>query len=307
MTEPSVSDRVEGANRGLPIAAVPVRHPGRWIAVAVLLLFAAMATHSLITNPKWLWTTFSDYIFAGVIFEGLWRTVWITAASMVMGIVLGIVLAVMRMSPNPVVKTVAWLYIWFFRGTPVLVQIVFWAFFAQLYRVVSLGIPFGHEFVFFDVNALIPVIVAAVLGLGLNEAAYMAEIVRSGILSVGKGQTEAAEALGMRRLTLMRRVVLPQAMRIIVPPTGNEVISMLKTTSILAFIAVPELFTTAQLIYNNNYQMIPLLMVASVWYLVVTTVLSVGQFYLERHFGRGVAGSRQQRAKRRLATMGPGA
>jgi polar amino acid transport system permease protein len=305
MTESSALERIEGSNRGLPIVAVPVRHPGRWIAVAVLLLLATMATHSLITNPKWLWHTFSEYIFAGVIFEGLWRTVWITAAAMVMGIVLGVILAVMRMSPNPVVKTVAWLYIWFFRGTPVLVQIVFWAFFAQLYRVVSLGIPFGKEFIFFDVNALIPVIVAAVLGLGLNEAAYMAEIVRSGILSVGKGQTEAAEALGMTRVKLMRRIVLPQAMRIIVPPTGNEVISMLKTTSILAFIAVPELFTTAQLIYNNNYQMIPLLMVASVWYLVVTTVLSVGQFYLERHFGRGVAGSRQQRAKRRLATMGP--
>lgn len=290
---------------GLPIKAIPVRHPGRWIAVAILLLLAAMGVNSLVTNEKWLWGTFWEYVFTPVIFAGLWKTVWITAASMAIGIVLGVILAVMRMSPNPVVKTVAWLYIWFFRGTPVLVQVVFWAYLAQLYRYLSLGIPFGPGFLFFDVNKLIPVIAAAVLGLGLNEAAYMAEIVRSGILSVGKGQTEAAEALGMRRTKLMRRIVLPQAMRIIVPPTGNEVISMLKTTSILVVIAVTELFTTAQQIYNSNYQQIPLLMVASVWYLVVTTILSVGQFYLERHFGRGVAGNRQQRAKRRLATMGP--
>lgn len=293
--------------RGVPIKAIPVRHPGRWIAVAILLLLGAMVVNSLITNPNWRWSTFSQYVFTRVIFEGLWKTVWITAASMVIGIVLGVILAVMRMSPNPVVKTVAWLYIWFFRGTPVLVQVVFWAYLAQLYRYLSLGIPFGPQFIFFDVNELIPVIAAAVLGLGLNEAAYMAEIVRSGILSVGKGQSEAAEALGMRRNLLMRRIVLPQAMRIIVPPTGNEIISMLKTTSILVVIAVTELFTTAQNIYNSNYQQVPLLVVASVWYLVVTTVLSIGQFYLERHFGRGVAGSRQQRAKRRLVTMGPNA
>jgi polar amino acid transport system permease protein len=303
----STIDEKAVTDRGLPIKAIPVRHPGRWLAVAILLVLAAMVVNSLATNPNWRWGTFSQYVFTEVIFQGLWKTVWITAASMAIGIVLGVILAVMRMSPNPVVKTVAWLYIWFFRGTPVLVQVVFWAYLAQLYRYLSVGIPFGPEFVFFDVNKLIPVILAAVLGLGLNEAAYMAEIVRSGIMSVGHGQTEAAEALGMTRVQLMRRIVLPQAMRIIVPPTGNEIISMLKTTSILVVIAVTELFTTAQNIYNSNYQQVPLLVVASLWYLVVTTVLSIGQFYLERHFGRGVSGSRQQRAKRRLATMGPGA
>jgi polar amino acid transport system permease protein len=290
--------------RGLPIKAVPVRHPGRWLAVAILLVLAAMVVNSLATNPKWRWDTFSQYVFTRIMFEGLWKTVWITAASMAIGIALGIVLAVMRMSPNPVVKTVAWLYIWFFRGTPVLVQLVFWAYLAQLYRYLSLGIPFGPEFIFFDVNELIPVIAAAVLALGLNEAAYMAEIVRSGIMSVGKGQTEAAEALGMTRGKVMRRIVLPQAMRIIVPPTGNEVISMLKTTSLLAFIAVAELFTTAQNVYNSNYQQIPLLVVASLWYLVVTTILSVGQFYLERHFGRGVAAVRRTRPGRGVRTAG---
>lgn len=292
-------------DRGLPIKAVPVRHPGRWIATAILLVLAAMVVNSLITNPNWRWDTFSQYVFTRIVFEGLLKTIWITGAAMAIGIVLGVILAVMRMSPNPVVSTVAWLYIWFFRGTPVLVQIVFWVYLAQLYRYVSLGIPFGPGFVFFNVNELIPVILGGVLALGLNEAAYMAEIVRSGILSVGKGQTEAAEALGMRRGTVMRRIVLPQAMRIIVPPTGNEVISMLKTTSLLVLAAITELFTTVQNVYNSNYQQIPLLVVASFWYLVVTTILSIGQFYLERHFGRGVAGSRQQRAKRRLATMGP--
>ncbi len=292
-------------DRGLPIKAVPVRHPGRWVAVAILLLLAAMAAHSLVTNPNWRWDTFSEYVFTKVVFQGLLKTIWITAASMLIGIVLGVILAVMRMSPNPVVKTVAWLYIWFFRGTPVLVQIVFWVYLAQLYKYVSLGIPFGPGFIFFNVNELIPIVMGGVLALGLNEAAYMAEIVRSGILSVGKGQTEAAEALGMTRGKVMRRVVLPQAMRIIVPPTGNELISMLKTTSLLVLAGITELFTTVQNIYNSNYQQIPLLVVASMWYLVVTSILSVGQFYLERRFGRGVVGSRQQRAKRRLATMGP--
>ncbi len=295
--------RVTG--QGLPIKAIPVRHPGRWVAVAVLLVLAAMAAHSLIANPKWLWGTFSQYVVSEVVLQGLIKTIWITAAAMAIGIVLGVILAVMRMSPNPVVKTVAWLYIWFFRGTPVLVQIVFWVYLGQLYQYLSLGIPFGPQFIFFKTNDLIPVIMGGVLALGLNEAAYMAEIVRSGILSVGKGQTEAAEALGMRRLTLMRRVVLPQAMRIIVPPTGNELISMLKTTSLLVMASITELFTTVQNIYNSNYQQIPLLMVASVWYLLVTSILSVGQFYLERHFGRGVAGSRQQRARRKLQIEGP--
>lgn len=294
-------------DRGLPIKAVPVRHPGRWIATAILLVLAAMVVHSLVTNRNWRWDTFSQYVFTRIVFEGLLKTVWITAAAMAIGIVLGVILAVMRMSPNPVVSTVAWLYIWFFRGTPVLVQIVFWVYLGQLYHYLSLGIPFGPEFLFFNTNELIPVILGGVLALGLNEGAYMAEIVRSGILSVGKGQTEAAEALGMPRGKVMRRIVLPQAMRIIVPPTGNELISMLKTTSLLVLAGITELFTTAQNIYNSNYQQIPLLVVASFWYLVVTTVLSVGQHYLERHFGRGVAGSRQQRAKRRLATMGPNA
>lgn len=282
------TNQEEGAGRGLPIEAVPVRHPGRWIAAAVILVLAAMFVHSLITNPAWHWNTVAHYLFASAILKGLWLTIWMTFASMAIGIVLGIVLAVMRLSTNPVVKGVAWVYVWFFRGTPVLVQIIFWVYLGQLYRYLSLGIPFGPEFLFFNTNDLIPVLVGGLLALGLNEAAYMAEIVRAGLLSVNRGQTEAAEALGMTGLKVMRRIVLPQAMRIIVPPTGNETISMLKTTSLLSVAAILELFGTAQFIYGSNYLQIPLMVVASLWYLLLTSIMSVGQYYLERHFGRGV-------------------
>ncbi len=209
--------------------------------------------------------------------------------AMAIGIVLGVVLAVMRLSPNPLVSSSSWLYIWFFRGTPVLVQLLFWSFVSALYPRISLGIPFGPELVNGNANAIVTPFVAAILGLGLNEGAYMAEIVRAGIISVDEGQTDAAQALGMTRLQTMRRIVLPQAMRVIIPPTGNETISMLKTTSLVSVIAYTELLYSVQLIYAVNYQQIPLLLVASIWYLIVTSVLSIGQYYIERYFGRGSA------------------
>jgi polar amino acid transport system permease protein len=193
----------------------------------------------------------------------------------------------MRLSPNPVLAGTSWVYTWFFRGTPVLVQLIFWGFIAQLYPRLSIGIPFGPEFVGADSNKVIGIFTAAVLGLGLNEAAYMAEIVRAGLLSVDEGQTEAASALGMRRMQTMRRIVLPQAMRVIIPPTGNETISMLKTTSLVTIIGVADLLGAAQLIYGSNFKQIPLLVVASLWYLLITSVLSIGQYYLERRFARG--------------------
>jgi polar amino acid transport system permease protein len=205
----------------------------------------------------------------------------------VLGIGLGIVLAVMRLSDNPVVSGAAWLYTWFFRGTPVIVQLIFWIYLGFLYPTLSLGIPFGPRFVTGDTNSVIPVLVAATLGLGLNEAAYMSEIVRAGILSVDHGQTEASQALGMKRLLIMRRVVLPQAMRVIIPPTGNETISMLKTTSLVAFIGVADLLGAAKDIYGNNFKYIPLLVVASIWYLIMTSVLSAVQYYIERYYARG--------------------
>jgi polar amino acid transport system permease protein len=270
------------------IVAVPVRHPGRWVAAVVLLLLGAMFVHGLVTNSAWQWGVVGHYLFDPQILSGLLVTIELTVLAMVIGVLLGVVIAIMRLSPNPILSYVAWLYTWFFRGTPVLVQIVFWSFIGLLYRYPSLGIPFGPSFVYFDANLLIPVFVGATLGLGLNEAAYMSEIIRAGILSVDAGQTEAAEALGMNRLQTLRRIVLPQAMRVIIPPTGNETISMLKTTSLVTIVALHDLFGVAQYIYGNNFKQIPLLVVASLWYLVLTSLLSIGQYYIERRYSRGV-------------------
>jgi polar amino acid transport system permease protein len=276
------------------IVAVPVRHPGRWVAAAVLLLFVAMFVHGLVTNAAWQWDVVGQYFFDPQILDGLLVTIELTVLAMVIGVVLGIVVAIMRLSPNPILSGTAWVYAWFFRGTPVLVQIVFWSFIGLLYRYPSLGIPFGPSYVYFDANALIPVFVGATLGLGLNEAAYMSEIIRAGILSVDAGQTEAAEALGMTRLKVLRRIVLPQAMRVIIPPTGNETISMLKTSSLVTIVALHDLFGVAQFIYGNNFKQIPLLVVASLWYLVLTSVLSVGQYYIEKRYARGAAPGRNR-------------
>jgi polar amino acid transport system permease protein len=269
------------------LTVVPVRHPGRWVAVAVIAVFAAMAVNSLIRNPAWQWDYVRGYFTYKTIVHGIGITLELTVYAMVLGIGLGIVLAVMRLSDNPVVSGAAWLYTWFFRGTPVIVQLIFWIYLGFLYPTLSLGIPFGPRFVTGDTNSVIPVLVAATLGLGLNEAAYMSEIVRAGILSVDHGQTEASQALGMKRLLIMRRVVLPQAMRVIIPPTGNETISMLKTTSLVAFIGVADLLGAAKDIYGNNFKYIPLLVVASIWYLIMTSVLSAVQYYIERYYARG--------------------
>lgn len=270
----------------------------------VVLLLAVALGASIATNQRFGWGVVGDWFFSRRVLDGLVLTLELTALAMAIGIVLGIVLAVMRLSPNPLVSSASWLYIWFFRGTPVLVQIIFWDNIAALYPRLSLGIPFGPQFADFSANTVITPFMAGLLALGLNEGAYMAEIVRAGIISVDEGQTEAAKSLGMTRLQTMRRIVLPQAMRVIIPPTGNETISMLKTTSLVSVIAITELLYSVQQIYAVNFQTIPLLIVASIWYLIVTTVLSIGQYYLERHFGRG--GSRElpetpmQRLRRNL-------
>jgi polar amino acid transport system permease protein len=271
------------------IRAVPVRHPGRWVATALLVVVALAVIRSAATNPRFGWGTVGDYLFTGRVLQGLVVTLELTVIAMVVGIVLGIVLAVMRLSPNPLISGVSWLYIWFFRGTPVLVQILFWNYISALYPQLDLGIPFGPSFIHADANELIKPFAAAILALGLNEGAYMAEIVRAGILSVDEGQVDASKALGMTRLQTMRRIVLPQAMRVIIPPTGNETIAMLKTSSLVSVIATTELLYSVQLIYAVNYRTIPLLIVASIWYLVVTTVLSIGQYYVERRYGRSGA------------------
>jgi len=272
-----------------PIKAVPVRHPGRWLAGAVILVLAAMLAHSLVTNENFHWDIVGKYLTTASVLNGLKNTLILTLLAMLIGIVGGILLAVMRLSANPLLSWTAAAYIWLFRGTPVITQLLFWFFLAALYPRLGLGIPFGPTFLSVDTNSLIAPFTAALLGLGLNEAAYMAEIVRGGILSVDHGQTEAAEALGMSRAKILRRIVLPQAMRVIIPPTGNETISMLKTTSLVTVIAYFELMTAVQQIYSRNFQTIPLLIVAAIWYLLLTSILTVIQGFIERRFARGVS------------------
>ncbi len=269
------------------IQAVPVRHYGRWIAAAAIAVLVAALIRSVATNPRFEWGVVGDFLFDRRILDGLVVTLELTVVAMTIGILLGILLALMRLSQSALVSSASWVYIWLLRGTPVLVQILLWYYIAALYPTVDLGIPFGPSFVHLDANSLITPFVAAMLALGLNEGAYMSEIVRAGIISVDEGQTQAAQALGLTRLQTMRRIVLPQAMRVIIPPTGNETISMLKTTSLVAFIAVVELLFAAQQIYSVNYKTIQLLIVVSIWYLAVTSVMSIGQYYLERYFGRG--------------------
>lgn len=264
------------------------RHPARWAAAAAVLFLMFMFVQSLATNKNMRWDVIGHYMFDHSVLEGLLVTVKLTVASMALGIVGGIILAIMRLSPNPVLSTISALYIWFFRGTPLLVQLLFFYFLAALFPRLGLGIPYGPTFVSGSTNVLITQFVAAVLAFGLNEAAYMAEIVRAGIISVDGGQSEAAAAVGLSRGQTLRHIVLPQAMRVIIPPTTNNTISLLKTTSLVLLIAIPDLLTSVQLIYSTNFLQIPLLTVACIWYLAVTTVLTVIQYYTERHFGRGV-------------------
>ncbi|MGZ4293947.1 MAG: amino acid ABC transporter permease, partial [Solirubrobacteraceae bacterium] len=236
-------------------------------------------------------------------------TIELTVISMVIGILLGVALAVMRLSPNPVVKSGSWLYIFFFRGTPVLVQLLFWGFIAALFKKIDIGVPFGGpNLIHANSNTLITPFVAAILGLGLNEGAYMAEIVRAGIISVDEGQTQASQSLGMSRLQTLRLIVIPQAMRVIIPPTGNETISMLKNTSLVLVLgSVVDLLFATQQIYAATYQTIPLLIVASIWYLVMTSVLYVGQYFVERRFGRGFSRAEGMSMRARWLSLGRGA
>jgi len=271
------------------IKAVPVRHPGRWVAVVVVAIVAASVLRAVIVNSGFQWHYVGKYLFDPKVLGGVVTTIELTVVSMVVGITLGILFAVMRLSPNPVVAGFSWLYTWFFRGTPLLVQLLFWQFGGALFHTISLGVPFGGPALIDpSYNSLIVPFVAATLGFGLNEGAYMAEIVRAGILSVDEGQTEAAQSVGLSRLQTLRLIVLPQAMRVIIPPTGNETISMLKNTSLVLILgSVVDLLFAAQQIYAANYRTIPLLIVASIWYLALTSVLYVGQHFIERRFGRG--------------------
>jgi len=290
---------------------VPLRHPLRWVASGVVAVLFAMFVHTLFSKiPSGLtvchrlhghrvcgqelvwrfgWTEVFHYLLDPLVIQGVEMTLFVTVMAMVIGFVLGLIIAIMRMSSNRLLSSIAWLYTWFFRGTPVYVQLLFWFNIAILYQSFSLGIPFSHAFTMATIssNAIFTVLRAAIIAFGLNEAAYFAEIARGGLLSVDEGQLEAAKAIGMSRLQSLRFIIVPQAMRVIIPPSGNEVISMLKTTSIAVAIGLPELLYQTENIAARTYQIVPMLIVASLWYLAVTTVLSIGQFYVERHFAKG--------------------
>lgn len=279
------------------IDAVPLRHPWRWVAAAVIIVLVALFLWGAATNTAYGWPTYVEYLFNERILLGVFNTIQLTVYSMVIGIVLGVVLTIMRLSSNPVLSSVAWVFLWIFRGTPVYVQLAFWGLMPTIYQNIQLGVPFGPSLLHFDLQDLSFPFALAVIGLALNEAAYMAEIVRAGITSVPEGQLEASTALGMSWGKAMRRTVLPQAMRVIIPPTGNEVISLLKTTSLVT--AVPYAFDLYSIatreIAARIFEPVPLLLVAATWYLVITSILMVGQYYLERYFSRGV--SRQLTSK----------
>ena len=300
-----------------PIHARPVRHPWRWVAMVGIAVLVAMVVSSFVTNDKWNFPFAFEIMQQTPVIEGLWKgTIFGTLGAMVLGIGLGILIAVMRLSANPVLRGVAFVYTWFFRAIPRYVLLVLLGTgLVFLYPVFDIGVPFGQQiagalgldgdltFAQFDYRSLSSTIWVGIIGLGLSEAAYMAEIARAGILSVDRGQTEAAQALGMPPSRTMRRIVLPQAMRVIVPPTGNETIAMVKDTSLL--IAVPvivELFYQSYQFGQRTFQIMPGIVAATLWYLIVCSILMVGQARLERYFGRGF-GAVPQRTQQKLAKI----
>ena len=276
-----------------PIKAVPLRHPIRW-AVALLLVLSAIAfVVDAAHRSAYGWNYFWKYLFDPRVTKAAGVTLALTGLAMFFAVLLGVSLAVMRRSPNPIFRTVSWFFIWFFRGTPVYVQLVFWGLLSTVYHSFFIGIPDIHFHNFYlgfhqTISQTTSLFWIAVLGLSLNEAAYMAEIVRAGLLSVDSGQEEAATSLGMSWWTTMRYVVIPQAMRIIIPPTGNEVVSMLKTTSLVTAVPlVTDLYARTRDISAETYNPIPLLLVASAWYLFFTTILMGIQYFVEKRFARG--------------------
>jgi polar amino acid transport system permease protein len=290
------------------IKAVPVRRPGRWIAAFIVLVFSASFVRFVIADSAMKWNVIGQYLFDPRVLDAVVRVIYLTALSMLIGVILGVIVAIMRLSPNPVLKSASWLYIYVFRGTPLLVQIVFWynisALFPAPQHLIDIGIPFGPALIHPNANTLITVFVAALFGLSFNEGAYMAEIVRAGIISVPDGQSEAAASLGMSRMQIMRRIVLPQAMRVILPPTGNEFISMLKNTALASTIAFAEIYFVTQDIASVNFDVPQLLIVGSIWYLALTSVAYVGQYFLERKYGQGFSRAERVTMAERWLNLG---
>jgi polar amino acid transport system permease protein len=267
---------------------VPRRHPGRWVAVALILVICIQAAHGVATNPNFHWATYAEHLFSPFVLRGVGWTLLLTVIAMAIAIPLALALVIMRDSGNPILGGVAWFWVWFFRGTPVYTQLAFWGLFAVLFPRISLAVPFGPELFSIDSRLIVTPAVAAIVGLSFNESAYLAEIFRAGFRAIDRGQTEAAQAIGMSQAKIWRRILIPQAMRTIIPPTGNETIGMLKMTSLV--LAVPftlDLMFATNAIANRTYLPVPLLLVAATWYLAITSLLMVGQYYLERHFGRG--------------------
>lgn len=283
MAAPTSSEDTALPVDGSQLAYARTRKWGSWIAAAVVVLLGACLLWAVATNPNIKWSKMGGYVFDDAILRGLVVTLELTVLAMVIGVALGIVLALMKLSPNPVLKVTSGAYIWAMRGTPVLVQLIFWYNIALIFPRIGFG---GFSL---DMNKVISTFGAAILALGLNEGAYMAEIVRAGILSVSKGQTDAALATGLTRGQAMRYVVIPQALRVIVPPTGNQAIGMLKTTSLASVIAAQDLLTVTENIYAKTFLVIELLIVASLWYLVGTSVASIGQYFIEKKFGAGTS------------------
>ena len=255
-----------------------------WIVVALVVVDFAWIIAS---NENFGWPVVGQYLFDPTVIKGLYVSLGLTVVAMILGVILGLIVAIARMSDDRLASSVAALFIWFFRGTPLLVQLIFWYNMSTLFPAISISIPFGPTLISWDTNSVITPMTAAIVGLALNEAAYMAEIIRGGLLLVDRGQTETAEAFGMTRLRALRRIIIPQAMRSIVPPTGNQLISMIKATSLVSVIAMADLLYSVQSIYNRTFEIIPMLMVAVLWYLFITSILNVGQGYLERYYSRG--------------------
>ncbi|MFT4085417.1 MAG: amino acid ABC transporter permease [Nocardioides sp.] len=278
------------AQSGPPPKVVPRRHLGRWISAVVVIAALAWLVWTLATTESLEWGQVGHYLFSHGVLVGVKNTIVMTVLCMVIGMVIGTLIAVMRLSPNPVLTGVAWLYQWFFRGTPTLVQLTFWFNLSTIFPRLHLSL-FGWQVFDVSTNQVMTSLVAALLGLGLNFGAYYSEVVRAGILSVDEGQSDAAAAYGLTPFGTLRHIVLPQSMRVIIPPTGNELIGMLKFTSLASLVSYEELMRSVSDIYTINYEVIPLLVVAALWYLFMTTILSTGQYFLEKRFARGTTRS----------------
>ncbi|MGP9419085.1 amino acid ABC transporter permease [Ewingella sp. AOP9-I1-14] len=298
--KPPDSHEAGNPRRNVELAHAP-RNYGRWISWIIVTLIAIDVVWNVARNPNFEWHVVGQWFTEGTVVKGLGVTLGLTVVSMLLGVFLGLMLAIARLSQSQLLRRLSGLYIWFFRGTPLLVQLLFWYNMSTLFPRVVLGIPFGPEYMSWNTNDLITPLTAAIAGLALNEAAYMAEIIRAGLLSVDNGQGETAQAFGMSRGRALRRIIIPQAMRSIIPPTGNQLISMIKATSLVSVIAMGDLLYSVQTIYNRTFEVVPMLMVAVIWYLLITSILNVGQSAIERYYARGTSRSGSATKRRQVS------